>query len=87
LECAIWRRETDKGPVYNTELTRAYQDKDGNWKNTHVISERDLLKAARLQEQAYTSIQLFRDQDRAKYVLQQQEQQTQGVSRERPREH
>ncbi|MEQ6249902.1 hypothetical protein ABMC89_13490 [Sulfitobacter sp. HNIBRBA3233] len=71
VEVAIWRRETDNGPVYNTERSRSYRDQDGNWQNTSVIPERDLLKAARLDQKAYESIQQMRDQERAKYVEQQ----------------
>lgn len=71
LETAIWKRETDKGPVYNTERSRSYQDKDGNWQRTNVIPERDLLRAARLDEKAYETIQDFRERDRAAYVAEQ----------------
>ena len=70
VEVAIWRRETDTGPVFNTERTRSYRDQDGNWQKTHAIPERDLLKAARLDQRAYESIQQMRNQDRAKYIEQ-----------------
>ena len=73
VETAVWRRDTDKGPVFNTERTRSYQDKEGNWQKTHAIPERDLLKAARLDQKAYESIQQLRDQERANYVGQQTE--------------
>lgn len=73
VEIAIWRRDTDKGPVFNTERTRSYQDKDGNWQKTHSIPERDLLKAARLDQQAYASIQEMREQERQKYIEQQKQ--------------
>ncbi len=71
VEVAIWRRETDNGPVFNTERSRSYRDQEGNWQSTSVIPERDLLKAARLDQRAYESIQQMRDQERAKYVGQQ----------------
>lgn len=64
LEIAIWRTETDKGPAYNTDMKRSYKDEKGEWQTTRAIPERDLLKAARLQEQAYTSIQMDREYDR-----------------------
>ncbi|MEM6712825.1 MAG: hypothetical protein AAF590_11170 [Pseudomonadota bacterium] len=64
LEIAIWRAVTDKGVAYNTEMKRSYKDDQGEWQSTHAIPERDLLKAARLQEQAYTSIQMAREYDR-----------------------
>jgi len=74
LECAIWRRETDKGVLYNTELKRSYRDDQGNWQSSHAIPDRDLLKAARLQEQAYGSIQKARAHDRSNYVERQKAQ-------------
>lgn len=73
LECAIWRRETDSGVVYNTELSRSYKNDQGGWQKTHSISDRDLLRAARLQEQAYSTIQQNREQDRAAYIAQQRQ--------------
>lgn len=60
VEVAIWERETNNGPVYNTERTRSYRDEDGKWKKTHSIPERDLLKAARLDQKAYESIAQLR---------------------------
>jgi hypothetical protein len=84
IEVAIWRRETDKGSVFNTERSRSYRDQDGNWQKTSVIPERDLLKAARLDQRAYESIQQVRDQERAKYVQQQSgRQRRRDQSRER----
>ena len=65
IEVSIWKRETEKGMAFNTERSRSYLDKDGNWQKTHSIPERDLLRAARLDEQAYSKIQKLRDQDRA----------------------
>lgn len=72
LECAIWRKETVKGVMYNTELKRSYRDESGDWHKTTSIPDRDLLRAARLQEQAYGTIQKAREQDRAQYVQRQQ---------------
>lgn len=60
VEVAVWERKTDNGPVYNTERTRSYRDEDGKWKKTHSIPERDLLKAARLDQKAYESIARLR---------------------------
>lgn len=62
VEVAVWERQTEKGPVYNTERTRSYRDEDGKWKKTHSIPERDLLKAARLDQKAYESIARLREQ-------------------------
>ena len=62
VEVAVWERDTEKGTVYNTERTRSYRDADGNWKKTHSIPERDLLKAARLDQKAYESIARLKQQ-------------------------
>ena len=83
VEVAIWRRETDKGPVFNTERTRSYQDKEGNWQKTHSIPERDLLKAAKLDARAYERIHQMRRQDRDHYI-QQQEQAVQQAPQQEP---
>ena len=73
VEVAVWRRETDKGPVFNTERTRSYQVKEGNWQKTQSIPERDLLKPATLDERAYESIQQMRQQARDHYIQQQKQ--------------
>ncbi|WP_282091460.1 hypothetical protein [Epibacterium ulvae] len=62
VEVAVWERDTEKGTVYNTERTRSFHDSDGNWKKTHSIPERDLLKAARLDQKAYESIAKLKQQ-------------------------
>ena len=85
LEIAIWKRETDKGTLYNTELKRSYKDERGEWQTTHAIPERDLLKAARLQEQAYTSIQMAREYDRVLYMEQQKQRQKERPAQTRDR--
>ncbi len=71
LEVAIWRRETEKGPVFNTERTRSYRDENGNWQKTNVVPERDLLRAARLDQKAYETIQSQREKEREAYVKEQ----------------
>lgn len=78
IEVAIWRRDTEKGFVFNTERTRSYLDQDGNWQKTSVIPERDLLKAARLDEKAYETIQRLREKER-------NEAQTRSTGRKRQR--
>lgn len=87
LECAIWRKETDKGVMYNTELKRSYQDQQGAWQTSHTIPDRDLLRAARLQEQAYGTIQKAREQDRAQYVQKHQAQTQPGPQQSYDRNH
>lgn len=88
IEVAVWKQDNgERGASYNTERTRSFKDKDGNWQKTHVIPERDLLKAARLDEKAYESIQQIRQNEREKYIQQQKQAAqhipTQEQSRER----
>lgn len=83
LSVAIWANDGEHGPIYNATLAYSYKDKDGNWRSTESIPGNELLKAAHLSERAYASIQLLRDQDRAKYVQEQQEQAEQGQSQSR----
>jgi len=80
IEVAIWRRKTEKGFVFNTERSRSYLDQDGNWQKTSVIPERDLLKAARLDEKAYETIQMLRERER-------EEVQSRSPDRKRQRSH
>ena len=86
LEIVIWKRETDNGTFYNTELKRSYKDERGEWRTTHTIPERDLLKAARLQEQAYTSTQMAREYDRTQYMEQRQKERP-AQARNRSQDH
>lgn len=64
IEVSIWEKQTETGTAYNTQRFRSYQDQEGQWKRTHAIPERDLLRAARLDELAYGSIKKLREQDR-----------------------
>lgn len=84
IEVTIWKQDGDKGPHYNTERTRSYRDKNGDWQKTHSIPERDLLRAARLDEKAYESIQAMRTKDRAHYVDQQRQANTQPSRDQQP---
>lgn len=64
IEVSIWDRQSENGKMYNTQRARSYQDQEGNWKRTNAIPERDLLRAARLDQMAYASIQKLREHDR-----------------------
>lgn len=87
IKIAIWQNlDADKRPYYDTTRTRSYQDRDGKWQTTNSMREQDLLKSARLDEMAYASIQKLKEQDRAKYIEQQQSA-AQSHNPEHPREH
>ncbi|ALG91164.1 MULTISPECIES: hypothetical protein [Actibacterium] len=88
IEVAIWQKDTDDGPVFNTERTRSYRDKDGSWQKSHSIPEKYLLTAARLDQKAFEAIQQIRDQEREKRLgrLREDDQSRQPRSRLRRRE-
>lgn len=65
IQVAVWPRQGPKGTFYEIERTRSYKDRDDKWQKTPLISERDMLKARRLEDQAYEAIQRLKDQDRA----------------------
>lgn len=71
LKAAIWENSGDKGKIYNTTLSYSYRDKEGAWRDTNSIPGHELLKAARLAEMAYASVQRLKEQDRALYIEQQ----------------
>ena len=83
IEVSIWKREGERGSAYNTQRTRSYQDQDGNWQKTNGIPERDLLRAARLDEMAYSSIQKLREQDRLQSMRQEGSRRTRSPDRGR----
>lgn len=86
VTAAIWANPGERGPIYNTNFSYAYQDKEGNWRDTNSIPGHELLKTGRLAEQAYGSIQRLKDQDRALYVEQQQQATQAAPARSHPRE-
>lgn len=55
IKAAIWKNETDKGPRYNTTLSRIYLD-EGEWKPTESFGRDDLLLLAKVADQAHSWI-------------------------------
>ncbi len=53
LTASIWRNETEGGKViYNVSFSRSYL-KDDTWQTAFSYARNDILKIARLAEQAY----------------------------------
>lgn len=65
IQVTVWPRQGPNGAFYEIERTRSYKDKNDEWQKTTLISERDMLKARRLEDQAYEAIQRLKTQDRA----------------------
>lgn len=53
LKAAIWKNEGDKGAFFNVTFARTYKDAKDNLKDTDSFSGAQLLRLARLAEQAY----------------------------------
>ena len=85
LTAAIWENKGEHGRIYNATLTYSYKDQEGKWRDTSSIPGNELLKAARLAELAYGSVQRLKDQDRAEYIEQQRAAEN-TRTREHPRE-
>lgn len=56
LKATIWRNEGEKGAYRTTEYTRSYQDKDGNWRDTHAMRESDHLPLRHLSGRAHDRV-------------------------------
>lgn len=56
LRSASWRNEGEHGAFYNTRMNRSYIDKEGQFKETTTMRERDLLPLAKLAEDTYRQI-------------------------------
>jgi len=87
LKAAIWENLGEKGKAYNTTLSYSYRDKEGSWRDTNSIPGHELLKAARLAEMAYASVQRLKEQDRAVYIEQQKTGADRGPQQTYRREH
>ena len=53
VKATIWPRDAEKGPAYATKITRTYTDENGQLHDSPYLSGADLLRAARVAEQAY----------------------------------
>ena len=65
IKATIWKQESQNGAFYRVNLSRAYRDKDGNWKDSDSFSGTELLQVAELARRAYERTNQLRQQDRA----------------------
>lgn len=84
IQVAVWPRQGPNGPFYELERTRSYKDKNDAWQKTTLISDRDMLKARRLEDQAYDAIQKLKEQNRALAQYQQTNEQAPQQGQEAP---
>lgn len=60
LKAVIWKNLSEKGTRFSVELVRGYKTDDGTWKDTHSLSNGEILKGVRLLNQAYDRIEMLR---------------------------
>ncbi len=64
LRATAWKNTSDKGTFYRVTLSRRYRDEAGTWHDSDSFSGSELLRIARLAEQAYDYTLNLRRQDR-----------------------
>lgn len=62
LKATIWERNTETGSMFNTKLSRSYQDKEGNFKETDSFRSRDMLAVGELSRAAHSRISELKQQ-------------------------
>ena len=56
MAATVWENIGKDGKIFlSVRVTRSYQDADNNWQESDRFSGNELLRAARLFEQAYTA--------------------------------
>lgn len=67
ISATVWRNPSPdpKGQkvFYSVQISRAYQDEHGNWKDSDRFSGAELLRVARLAEKAYDAASELRKTD------------------------
>ena len=64
IKATVWRNETDKGPMYNVTITRAYRNGD-EWHDSHSFGYDDLMHVAKLMYDCHGVISGLRAKDYA----------------------
>ncbi|MEO0569306.1 MAG: hypothetical protein AAF066_16355 [Pseudomonadota bacterium] len=66
LEVAVFENKTEDGKtVFNHQLSRSYQDGDGNWKRTNSLSGMQPLAASKMLERSYVEVAKVRAERRS----------------------
>lgn len=56
LKAAIWRNPTEKGEMFSVNITRSWQDQNGQYHESSRFSPTECLKVAQLAQRAYDTI-------------------------------
>lgn len=62
LKASLWGNRNEHGVRYSVDLVRSYTDAEGKWHDTRSLSGSELLRGARLLEQAYDRILQLRSE-------------------------
>lgn len=65
LRATIWANFGENGTFYSVQLTRTYQDEQGNYHDSDSFSNSQLLRVARLAKIAYDEVLILRTSDNA----------------------
>lgn len=61
----VWRKTGKFGPFYEIERYKPYRDKQtGEWKKSHMFSDRDILVAQRLEGKVLKEVEKFKQLDK-----------------------
>jgi hypothetical protein len=68
LKASIWVNQTEKGPMYNVTVTRAYREND-RWHDSTSFGYDDLMNVAKLMYDCHTFISVQRAREAAERPL------------------
>lgn len=63
IKATIWKNFGEKGNFYTVDISRTYQDEDGNYHDSHSFSGTEPLQVSRLALKAYDLAAELRQQD------------------------
>lgn len=64
LKAAIWENTRDDKTSHSVQFRRSFRDQDGQLRDSDSFSGADLLRLARLAQQSYDRLALFRERGR-----------------------
>jgi hypothetical protein len=65
IRAAVWRNQTEKGPMYSVTVTRSYKDAEGTWHDSHSFGFDDVLTVAKAMYDCHSAISAMVSRERA----------------------
>lgn len=65
IRAAVWRNQTEKGPMYSVTVTRSYKDAEGAWHDSHSFGFDDVLTVAKAMYDCHSAISAMVSRERA----------------------